>query len=374
MWFEVRLLPTSEVDPNAILDILNTLHGHGSMFSFVIKSEMSEEGRIIRFFFEVNDSVGQSFKTFMRNTYRVEVIETAPPSLDFAYSQELHMRRHPAIPLTYIDEKLDRTAVDMICSVLENVDGAIVVRARSDRWGKLQVQSHLIRVADSRVSLRGSLFGQLFGVFQEMVVHRDIHDLYRETWWKLRQPHLSKLTEMILEQGRRKAMGNIFLANIMIYANSREDLLNISSAFPSVGLNSFTRFKRFRGVRMGLPSRRILYNAVRSLWWLPSVIILVLSYYLGFFNPMRLVSLSISDVVVLVFAVVIPILMVGFFKRYNPPLLASEELATIVNFPVSSGLKVALGRIAPPKTSGVRVKRLAKERKKDNLGGVSDGG
>jgi hypothetical protein len=124
---------------------------------------------------------------------------------------------------------------------------------------------------------------------------------------------------------------------------------------------------------MGLPSRRILYNAVRSFWWLPSVIILVLSYYLGFFNPMRLVSLSISDVVVLVFAVVIPILMVGFFKRYNPPLLASEELATIVNFPVSSGLKVALGRIAPPKTSGVRVKRLAKERRKaegeDNLGG-----
>jgi len=45
MWFEVRLLTRSEVDSNAILDILISFHGHGSIFSFVIKNEMAEQGR-----------------------------------------------------------------------------------------------------------------------------------------------------------------------------------------------------------------------------------------------------------------------------------------------------------------------------------------
>jgi hypothetical protein len=166
------------------------------------------------------------------------------------------------------------------------------------------------------------------------------------------QGKVDSWTRECVRNAERKLYSNLFTCQIHIHSNSLRNATAVKSVLPSA-MNKFRTFKTTKNQqpltpKLKTPSRHHLRNNVLcNLWWTIPIVFLLFAGVLGWFNPLKFMfALSSMDLVLPVFAVSLAVCLFVAFKKRQPIVLSTLELAQMIGLPTAiEKLPVALGKV-----------------------------
>jgi len=358
-WVEIRPLLTSSIKPSNFIPLLDSLHNSFKPLRFlaVDAEDPNIEGKhLVRFFIQLpNKNMMEQMMNVVRASLDVEIVDAEPPKKKYQRCVDLELARHYAIPVCHFKEKPVMNLIDRIVAALGGSGAALEIVACGDPKAAVGIQKWIYDRTQRGPSMSKALSDIGVGVVAEATVQRYPKDISREAWWKTgRQYKSDSWARKEVEESEMKLHRSLFTCNVRIYGDSPEMIQAVKDALPSA-MNRFRVFKTEREpveveMKLEKPSKHwFRNNLLCRLWMVVPVATLFLSWFLGFFDPVRMIFSSSStstDMTVLAVAMLSAFLFYLFFRKRNPIILSDEELSQIVGLPSAVGkLPVALGSL-----------------------------
>jgi len=322
-WFEVKPLSNVKAD---LSPLLNTLHGFGEPFSFILTSQTSAMGRTVKIFFRTPSMELQNQLAHMvRNTIGAEIILDAKPQEKvYGCSVEAEMAKHYSRPLVAEDVE---GLVDRIYEAVWHVNGALEVTCQPDQTAKTWIYREMEKTMGKGVRARDII---PFTATEKSVrarVQAAKEDPYRKT-----------LAELMMKKYRSR----LFRCTVKVYAETRAEAENILKATPT-HLNKLRKFKTTKNVTFPepfrKPSRHTLRNLCSKISLLTPIAVLYLCWRIGLFSPGQLLTEGLkltpgsANTLPLFLAFLSLIIPLALLRKRNAIVLSAEELSAIVNIP-----------------------------------------
>jgi len=358
-WVEVKPLITSELKPGSFAPVLESLFNSGKPFRFLavdVEDPNVEGKRVVRFFLQLPDrNMIEQLSNVVRALLDVEIVKAQPPKRQYRRCVDLELARDYAVPVCHLTEKPSINLIDRIVAALGGSGAALEIVARGDSKAAAGIQKWIYDKTHHGPSMSKAFSDIGVGVVAEATVQRYPRDISREAWWKYgRQYKTDPWGKEEIKEAETKLHRSLFTCNVRIYGNSPENIQTIKDALPSA-MNRFRAFKTERKVvevqnELEKPSRYwFRNNLLCRLWWATPLAVLFLSWFMGLFNPLRMISSPSSlsaDMVVLTISIFSAFPLYWMFRKRHPIVLSTDELAQIVGLPSAIGkLPVALGRV-----------------------------
>ncbi|MCL2292553.1 MAG: hypothetical protein FWC30_05780 [Candidatus Bathyarchaeota archaeon] len=164
----------------------------------------------------------------------------------------------------------------------------------------------------------------------------------------------------LVKHAELKLASNLFTCKILVFGNSMQTVQAIKKALPAAPTNRLKTFKTTKKPKqhptpaLRAPTRYWARNNVLCcLWWAAPLSFLLFAGVLGFFNPLKLFSLGFSraDLVPLGLAVFFAVCLFVTFRKRQPIVLSTQELAQIIGLPTAiAKLPIALGKVPISRT------------------------
>ncbi len=358
-WVEVRPLVVSDLKVGNFVGVLEALFNVNGAFRFLVvdcEDEVVCGRRLVRFFVEFCDEQTQKQMTnVIRALQNVEVIASKPPLTSYLCCADLQLAKNYALSICDFSDKAKDNLVDRLVASVAGLDVAVEVTARGDRGAAVGIQNFVYKKIYPKANLSRIVLDQVVSVLDEVAFNRSEKPKRAESTVRGGQKFRDDVwVREVIKDAEAKMRSSLFSCQIRIYADSFEKIQTTKNALPAF-MNHFKIFEKQRKQTtiqpLKKPSRHTLRNTLLSRLWyiIPASLVLLLGVF-GIFNPTRLTSLQGFGVD---FAILASMLCLGLglflvFRKRNPIVLSTAELAQIVGLPSAIGkLSVAIGQVPP---------------------------
>jgi hypothetical protein len=352
-WVEVRPLVTSELESLNFVSVLDALYGLGKPFRFLMVNTKDGEvvGRwLVRFYLQVCDEQAKvQVSNVIRALLDVEVVSVDFPVVErFGVCLDLELAKNYALSIVNFQQEQLVNLVDGLVASFTGVEVCLEIVAVADPNAAFGVQKFVYKktspssgLSTSLIDQGASFLGQAIGIGPKETSTKRPSQGKVDSW-----------TRECVRNAERKLYSNLFTCQIHIHSNSLRNATAVKSVLPSA-MNRFRTFKTTKKQqpltpKLQKPTRYHLRNNVFcNLWWTIPLMFLLLAGVLGWFNPLKFTSaLSAMDLVTPVFAVSLAVCLFVAFKKRQPIVLSTYELAQIIGLPSAvEKLPVALGKV-----------------------------
>ena len=372
-WVEVRPLITSKLESANFAPILDSLHNLGKPFRFFIvapregSSYGSDERALVRFFLQFHDEQTRVQMTnIIRTLLDVEIVgEVEPPKTQYRFCVDLELSRNYALPIVFNcqQQELMVNLIDRIVASTAGLGVCVEVVAKADPNATLGIQKFVynklypktsstlgVNVLDPVVDLVGAGIGQAPKT---------------ETYTSVRggrsgQNKVDSWSRELVKHAELKLASNLFICRILVFGNSLQTVQAIKKALPAAPTNRLKTFKTTKKPKqhptttLKAPTRYwVRNNVLGRLWWAIPLSFLLFAGIFGFFNPLKLFASGFSslDLVFLGLAVFFAVCLFVAFRKRQPIVLGTQELAQIIGLPTAiAKLPIALGKVPVSRT------------------------
>jgi hypothetical protein len=363
-WVEVRPLITAKLESASFAPALDALHNLGKSFRFFIVAPRDggcgeDERSLVRFFFEFFDTQTRAqMSNVIRTLLDVEVVgDVDLPRQQYDFCADLELAKDYALPLVFNCQRQE-LVINLIDRLVASVAGLgvcveVVVQADPNAVGGIQnfvhkktthksTSSTSSLVLDPFVDLLGAGIGK--GSKSESAKGRS--GVVRVDSW----------SRELVRGAELKLASNLFVCKILVFGESLQSVQAAKKALPAAPTNRLKTFKTTKKPKqhptttLRAPTRYVVRNNVFCrLWWAVPLSLLLLAGVFGLFNPLSLVlsaSISVMDLGVLVLGVFLAVCLFMGFRKRQPIVLSTQELAQIVGLPTAvEKLPVVLGKV-----------------------------
>jgi len=358
-WVEIRPLITSELKTGNFAPILDALYNLAKPYRFLIKNtpknREEKEPSLIRFYIQLFDEQTKNqMSNIIRTLLDVETVSAEPPEQAYQFRVELELAKNYALPIVNYQEKKPTNLIDRLTASITGLDTSIEITAQADPNAILNIQTYIHKKSNSHYYANSSL--------SKEVLNQSI-DTIGILAGKNTTPKPTKNTSATYNAdpwGREcaknatiKLASTLFICQIVIQSNSTQTAQAIKKALPAA-MNHFKTAKTQKNPQPPLTTLRpppkywLRNNIFCRLWWIVSIGILLLTYQLGLFDPIKFMTAPLSKMDVgppLLAAIVAVCLFINFRKRH-PIVLSTQELAQIIGLPTAiEKLPIALGKV-----------------------------
>jgi len=356
-WVEVKPLITSELKSGNFLPVLEALYNFAKPFKFCVADTEDKNAsgrRLVRFFIQFQDEqTKKQMSNIIRALLNVEVVEAKPPERQYLCNADLELAKNYALPIISFQDKSEVNLIDRLVATVAGSGIDIEVLAQGDSKAAIGIQKYIYEKIYRKAGMSDVFFDQGLGLLSEIAVGSSTKKEKGEQTGKAQQRKNDPWTKEVVKNAEIKLHSFLFTCRIIIRGDSLEKVQAVRNALPSA-MNRFKTFKTEKEQNKSKnlpdkPSRYGLRNTVLSrLWWITPICILSLAGLLGVFNPVRLASSPVLSVdsVPIVFAVSSAICLFIVFRKRQPIVLSTQELAQIIGLPTASEkLPIALGQV-----------------------------
>jgi len=364
-WVEVRPLVSSELLSANFVAVLDALHSLGVSFRFFLFAPRDGGGggnrSLVRFFLQFFDEPTRvQMSNIIRTVLDVEVVGGADlPKCQYRFCADLELAKNYALPIVFncSQQGVEVNLVDRLVASAAGLDVCVEVAAKADPnaaggiekfvYDKLSHKSGVGALfLDPLVDLMGAGIGKDSKI-ESSAVRGGRLGSGVDCW-----------SRELVKQAELKLSSNLFTCQIRIWGNSLQSIQVVKKALPAAATNRFKAFKTTRSPKhspttLRSPTRYMVRNNVLCrLWWAVPLSIFLCVGVFGLFNPLKLVFsssfllLSVGDVGFVVFVVFLAVCLLVGFRRRQPIVLSTFELAQIVGLPTAiEKLPLALGKV-----------------------------
>ena len=374
-WVEIRPLITSKLEPANFASILDALHNLGRPFRFFIVAPrdggcVDDERALVRFFLQFHDEQTRVQMTnIIRTLLDVEVVgEVDPPKPQYPFCADLELSKNYALPIVFNGQRPDLMVnlIDRIVASTAGLGVCIEVIAKADPNAALGIQKFVynklyhkssslsvggVSVLDPFVDLIGAGVGQAPKTETSTSVRGGRSGQNKVDSW----------SRELVKHAELKLASNLFTCKILVFGNSLQNVQAIKKALPAAPTNRLRTFKTTKKPKqhptttLKAPTRYwVRNNVLCRLWWTVPLSILLFAGGLGFFDPLKLFSSGFNssvDLVLLGFVVFFAVCLFVVFRKRQPIVLGTQELAQIIGLPTAiAKLPIALGKVPVSRT------------------------
>jgi len=352
-WVEVRPLITSKLESANFAPVLDVLYGLGRSFRFLMvntKEKDIVERALVRFYLQVCDEQARvQVSNIVRALLDVEVVSVDFPVVEqFGCCLDLELSKNYALPIVNFQQEQLVNLVDELVATFAGVHVCLEVVGVADPNAILGVQKFVYKktahdpwLGKALIDQGTDFLGQAIGMNQKDTPTKRSSQVKVDSW-----------TRECEKNAERKLYSNLFTCQIKVYGNSLRNVNGVKSVLP-VAMNRFRTFKTHKNQpvtsKLKTPSKYLLQNNVLcNLWWTIPLCFLLFAGVLGWFNPLKFFSSTISmvDLVLPVFVVGLAVCLFVAFKKRQPIVLSTFELAQMIGLPSAiAKLPVALGKV-----------------------------
>jgi hypothetical protein len=388
-WVEVRPLITSKLESANFAPVLDALHNLGKPFRFFIVAPRdgigygSDERALVRFFLQFHDEQTRVQMTnIIRTLLDVEVVgEVDPPKSQYRFCVDLELAKNYALPIVFSCQRQEFMVnlIDRLVASTAGLGVCVEVVAQADPNATLGIQKFVynklagkassssvvgVSVLDPLVDLIGTGIGQAPKTETSTFVRGGRSGQNKVDSW----------SRELVKHAELKLASNLFTCKILVFGNSLQTVQAIKKALPAAPTNRLKTFKTTKKQKqhptpaLRAPTRYWVQNNVLCrLWWTVPLSILLFAGVLGFFNPLKLFvsGFSRADLVPLGLAVFFAVCLSVVFRKRQPIVLGTQELAQIIGLPTAiAKLPIALGKVPVSRTQ-LGFEQTTKEKEKE---------
>jgi len=363
-WVEVRPLITVKLESANFASVLDALHDLGRPFRFFIVAPRDsgcgdDERSLVRFFFEFFDEQTRAqMANIIRTLLDVEVIGGVElPRHQYGFCLDLELAKDYALPLVFNGQRQE-LAVNLIDRLVASVAGLgvcveVVVQADPNAAGDIQNFVHK-KTTHKSASGTSSLFldpvvdllGAGIGKDSKSESAKGRSGVVRVDYW----------SRELVRGAELKLASNLFVCKILVFGESLQSVQAVKKTLPAAPTNRLKTFKTTKKPKqhptptLRTPTRHVMRNNVLCrLWWAVPLSLLLLAGFFGLFNPLNLIlsaSTSGVDLGFVGFVVFLAFYLFVVFRKRQPIVLSTQELAQIVGLPTAvEKLPVVLGKV-----------------------------
>jgi len=373
-WVELRPLITSKLESANFTPVLDALHNLGKPFRFFVVAPREgsgyggDERALVRFFLQfANEQTRVQMTNIIRTLLDVEVVgDVDPPKTQYRFCADLELAKNYALPIVYSCQRQEFIVnlIDRIVASTAGLGVCIEVVVKADPNATLGIQKFVynklyhktsasllgVNILDPVVDLIGAGIGQAPKTETSTSVRGGRSGQNKVDSW----------SRELVKHAELKLASNLFTCKILVFGNSIQSVQAIKKALPAAPTNRLKTFKTTKKPKqhptptLRAPTRYWVRNNVFCrLWWAIPLSILLLAEVLGFFNPLKLFSSGFSsvDLIPLVLAVFFAVCLSVVFRKRQPIVLGTQELAQIIGLPTAiAKLPIALGKVPVSRT------------------------
>jgi len=365
-WVEVRPLITSELEAANFAPVLDTLHSLGQSFRFFIVAPKDGGGggggerALVRFFFEFFDERScVQMSNVMRVLMDVEVVSSDPSKHQYLFCADLAMAKNYALPIVFNGQRQELMVnlIDRLVASASGLGTCIEIVAKADPNAALDIQKFAYnKLSNKSSSGAGAILFDSLSDFLGAGIGKDPKNEGSTVKGGRFGQKVDAWSRELVKQAELKLASNLFTCQIRIWSNSQQNIQAVKKAMPAAPTNRLKTFKTTKKPQqhptatLRSPSRYVVQNTVLCrLWWAVPLGLLLLTGLLGLFNPLKLVtsfSMFSVDLSVLVLVVFLAFGFLVVFRKRQPIVLSTQELAQIIGLPTAiEKLPVALGKV-----------------------------
>jgi len=373
-WVELRPLITSKLESTNFAPILDVLHNLGKPFRFFIVAPRegsccgSDERALVRFFLQLPDDHARVQMTnIIRTLLDVEIVgDIEPPKSQYRFCADLELAKNYALPIVYSCQRPEFMVnlIDRIVASTAGLGVCVEVVAKADPNATLGIQKFVynklypktstsllgVNILDPVVDLIGAGIGQVPKTESSTSVRGGRSGQNKVDSW----------SRELVKHAELKLASNLFTCKILVFGNSLQTVQAIKKALPAAPTNRLKTFKTTKKPKqhptptLKAPTKYAIRNNILCrLWWTVPLSILLFAGVLGFFNPLKLFVSGFSsvDLIPLVLAVFFAVCLSVVFRKRQPIVLSTQELAQIIGLPTAiAKLPIALGKVPVSRT------------------------
>ncbi|MDR1993262.1 MAG: hypothetical protein LBQ98_07215 [Nitrososphaerota archaeon] len=357
-WVEVRPLITAELETSNFAPIIDALYDLAKPYRFLVVDTCDKkvcDRRLVRFYFQFKDEpTKKQMSNIIRALLDVEVVASDSPVQQYRFRVDLELAKNYALPIIVgSQEKIQVNLIDRIVASLAGTDACIEVTAIADPNAVLGVQKYLYDKVSRKSGVGKAVFDPIVDLIGEAVAGKGSNEPVKG---KMVQPKIDPWVKECLKQGEMKLASKLFTCQILIKSNTSQGTRVVKNALPAA-MNHFRTFKTDKkqqqpspvSVLRKPPRYTLRNNLLCNLWWVMPIGVLLLAGLRGLFNPLKVTSSTLTlDVGFLVLAVCLAFGLFAVFRKRQPIVLSTPELAQIIGLPTAvAKLPVALGKVPP---------------------------
>ena len=374
-WVELRPLITSKLESANFAPILDVLHNLGKPFRFFVVAPKEGSGcgddgerALVRFFLQFHDEYARVQMTnIIRTLHDVEVVgDVDLPKFQYRFCADLELAKNYALPIVFSCQRQELMVnlIDRLVASTAGLGVCVEVVVKADPNATLGIQKFVYNKLYHKTS--SSLFGvNVLDPFVDLIGAGVGQASKTETSTSVRggrsgQNKVDSWSRELVKHAELKLASNLFTCKILVFGNSLQNVQAIKKALPAAPTNRLKTFKTTKKPKqhptttLKAPTRYwIRNNVLCRLWWAIPLSILLLAEVFGFFNPLKLFVSGFSsvDLIPLVLAVFFAVCLSVVFRKRQPIVLSTQELAQIIGLPTAiAKLPIALGKVPVSRT------------------------
>ncbi|MDR0461671.1 MAG: hypothetical protein LBH62_09695 [Nitrososphaerota archaeon] len=374
-WVELRPLITSKLESANFAPVLDALHSLGRPFRFFVVAPRDgsgyggDERALVRFFLQFSDEPTRVQMTnIIRTLLDVEVIgDVDPPKLQYRFCADLELAKNYALPIVFSCQRQELMVnlIDRLVASTAGLGVCVEVVAKADPNATLGIQKFVYNKLYHKTSSSSIMGVSVLYPMVDLIGAGIGKDPKNETSTTGRggrsgQNKIDSWSRELVKHAELKLASNLFTCKILIFGNSIQTVQATKKALPAAPTNRLKTFKTTKKPKqhpttpLKAPTRYWVQNNVLCrLWWAIPLSILLFAGVLGFFNPLKLFSSGFSrvDLVLLGLAVFFAVCLFVAFRKRQPIVLGTQELAQIIGLPTAiAKLPITLGKVPVSRT------------------------
>ncbi|MCL2477842.1 hypothetical protein, partial [Candidatus Bathycorpusculum sp.] len=317
----------------------------------------------------------------IRTLLDVEVVgDVEPPKPQYRFCADLELSKNYALPIVFNGQRPEFMVnlIDRIVASTAGLGVCVEVVAKADPNATLGIQKFVynklypktstsslgVNILDPVVDLIGAGIGQAPKTETVTSVRGG----------RAGQNKVDSWSRELVKHAELKLASNLFTCKILVFGNSLQTVQAIKKALPAAPTNRLKTFKTTKKPKqhptttLKAPTRYwIRNNVLCRLWWALPLSILLLAGIFGFFNPIKLFTSGFSnvDLIPLCLAVFFAVCLFVAFRKRQPIVLSTQELAQIIGLPTAiAKLPIALGKVPVSRTQ-LGFEQTTKEKEKE---------
>jgi hypothetical protein len=340
------------VDVANFVPVLDALYNLGRPFGFLIVAQADKEARErqrIRFYLQLQDTpVSMQITKIIKALLDVEVVTAEPPKGSYRVCADLELARNYALPIINYQEKRPVNLIDRLTASMAGLGATLKITAQADPNASLNIEKYLYEKINHHPSLSRELFNQstdILGVVTGKTQNKSAKEQSKQ--------NVEPWVNVCTKNAEQKLASKLFTCQILIQSNSTPEVQAVRGALPAA-MNRLRIFKTQKTPQhpsavLRAPSRHVLRNNVLCrLWYIVPIGVFLISGFLGWFNPAKFTisTLSMGDFMLPMLTVSLGFCLFIAFRRRQPIVLATQELAQIIGLPTAiEKLPIALGKV-----------------------------
>lgn len=335
MWLELKPGEGLDAKPHVLQQLLDKLAATKTPIRFLMTPRISDStgGRVIKFYLEVDNRLVKFTSIMIKNVVKCEVIELqTSPVVSGRNVCEFHLKSHYGMPL-HSSSDLDHNPVDLITNLLYEKDYSLEIFAVPDNQYKGSVKRYASNLENPRASRKRRIMIEMLSA----ITHQK-----PEPPGKV---DLDPAQQQIVSEAQEKYKANLFRVDIFAFGDNSAHFDLIPSTLPTEGMNGLAIHKIHQESVDYNPDKYKYLNITNGLYkWVP-IVAYLLMWAAGWTNPVDWVRAlwgggppTFLDWFALIGSGVVGMVLAGLTHVYNPIVLSSKELSSIINLPSNTSV------------------------------------